>query len=243
MIRSLLRNLAKRRGYEILGYPRAYAAHRSLSGLLQQERINLVLDVGANEGQFVDELRASKYGGRIISYEPQASAHAKLCSRAEGDPNWTIAERTAIGSEPGSIELNISRNGVSSSILGMLPSHSEAEPESSYMGTEMVPIHRLDDICVLSAEDRAILKIDVQGYERQVLQGAPIVLSNCRAVIAEMSLVPLYDGQMLAKELWDLLLAQGFEAWSLEPGFRDPETGRMLQFDGIFVRGKGGPLA
>ena len=87
-----------------------------------------------------------------------------------------------------------------------------------------------------SPADRVLLKIDVQGYEAQVLEGAPRTLAACRAVVTEMSLVPLYKGQMLVREMWDALVSAGFEAWSLEPGFRDPRTGRMLQIDGLFVK-------
>jgi hypothetical protein len=118
----------------------------------------------------------------------------------------------------------------------MLPSHSKAEAHSAYVGSERVPVNRLDDICSLSANDRVVLKIDVQGYEKQVLEGAPRVLGACRAVMIEMSLLPLYEGQVLARELWDLLVSKGFAPWSLGPGFCDPVTGRMLQFDGVFVR-------
>jgi FkbM family methyltransferase len=236
MFKGLVRSVAKRYGYEILGYPRAYEAHRSLAGLLRQQQVNLVLDVGANAGQFAGELRASGYAGRIVSFEPLAVAHAQLRKHAEGDPDWSVAERTAVGAAAGVVEINVSGNSVSSSILEMLPSHSEAEPESSYMGTETVPVNRLDDLYPVAPGDRVLLKIDVQGYERQVLEGARSVLQSCRAVISEMSLVPLYDGQVLARDMWALLVAEGFEAWSLEPGFRNPETGRMLQLDGVFAR-------
>jgi len=236
MLKNLIRNVAKSCGYEILGPSRAYATERSLAGLLRQQQINLVLDVGANAGWFADDLRASGYKERIVSFEPLASVHAQLRNRAVGIPNWTIAERTAIGAETGSVEIHISGNSVSSSILDMLPSHSEAEPQSSYVGSETVPVNRLDDLCPLSPADRVLLKIDVQGYERQVLEGAPRILGACYAVITEMSLSSLYEGQMLASELWSLLSAQGFEPWSLEPGFRHPVTGRMLQIDGTFVR-------
>ncbi len=235
MLRGFVRDLAKRCGYEIMGYPRAFATSRSLNGLLHQEQINLILDIGANTGQFAGELRAGGYNGRILSFEPQALAHAQLRRQSEGDANWTIAERTAIGAEAGSVEIHISGNSVSSSILDMLPSHSEAAPQSNYVSTESVSVNRLDDLCTLTSVDRALLKIDVQGYERPVLDGAQQVLGSCRAVIVEMSLVPLYEGQVLAKELWDLLAARGFEAWSLEPGIRHPQTGRMLQLDGVFV--------
>jgi hypothetical protein len=70
----------------------------------------------------------------------------------------------------------------------------------------------------------------------QVLQGAERVLQSCDAIICELSLVPLYEGQELAKDLWDFLAKEGFEAWSFEPGIRDGKTGRMLQLDGLFVR-------
>jgi FkbM family methyltransferase len=236
MVKAYIKRLAKQYGYEILGPPLAFAAHQSLIGLIRQQEINLVLDVGANTGQFAGELRASGYAGRIMSFEPLAAAHQQLTRQAASDVNWTIADRTAIGAMPGSVEIHVSGNSVSSSILDMLPTHSEAEPQSIYVGTESVPVNRLDDLCSLTPADRVLLKIDVQGYERQVLDGAQRVLGSCRAVISEMSLVPLYDGQVLARDLWDLLAAQGFETWSLEPGFRDPRTARMLQLDGVFVR-------
>jgi FkbM family methyltransferase len=236
MLKSFIKNSAKRRGYEILGPSRAFATERSLAGLLRQQRVNLVLDVGANTGQFADELRASGYTGRIVSFEPLTSAHSELCRKAVAYSNWTIADRTAIGAEAGSIKIHISGNSVSSSILDMLPRHSEAAPQSIYVSSETAPVNRLDDLCTLASDDRTLLKIDVQGYERQVVEGAQHTLGTCCAVICEMSLSPLYEGQSLAMELWALLAARGFEPWSLEPGFRDPVTGRMLQLDGFFVR-------
>lgn len=236
MLKGFVKSLAKRCGYEILGPLSAYATQRSLVGLLRHEQIDLVLDVGANSGQFVDELHKSGYSGRIVSFEPLSSAHARLCDKAAAVTNWTIADRTAIGASKGSVEIHVSGNSVSSSILDMLPSHSEAEPNSIYIGSETVPVNRLDDLYTPAPSDHILLKIDVQGYERQVLEGAPGVLGTCRAVITEMSLVPLYDGQMLAKELWEVLVANDFVPWSFEPGFRHPETGRMLQIDGVFVR-------
>jgi FkbM family methyltransferase len=236
MLKDFAKSFAKRCGYEILGSGSAYAAHRSLAGLLRQEQINLVFDVGANTGQFAEALRTFGYNGRIISFEPLASAHALLCSKSKNIPNWTIANRTAIGSAKGYVDIHISGNSVSSSILDMLPLHLAASPQSIYVGSETAPINRLDDLCDLSRDDRALLKIDVQGYEKNVLEGATRVLTACRAVHCEMSLLPLYEGQILAMELWSLLAAKGFEPWSLEPGFRDPVTLRMLQVDGAFVR-------
>jgi len=236
MLKAITRRAAKELGYEVLGRGESFAAQKTLMGLLQQKEINLVLDVGANIGQFVQGLRQAGYRERVVSFEPQASAHAQLQAIAASDPKWTIANRTAIGAVSGVITMHTSGNSVSSSILTMLNSHREAAPESDYVGTESVQINRLDDIFVVTAQDRVMLKVDVQGYEQQVLNGAPNILASCHALIVEMSLIPLYEGQVLARQMWDLLDEAGFEIWSLEPGFRNPHSGRLLQMDGLFVR-------
>jgi hypothetical protein len=114
----------------------------------------------------------------------------------------------------------------------MLASHSDAAPEANYIGAESVQMNRLDDLCKLAPQDRALLKIDVQGYEKPVLDGAQQVLARCSAIVVEMSLLPLYEGQILARQLWEFLDSAGFEAWLFEPGFRNPHSGRLLQMDG-----------
>jgi len=235
MLTSFVKGLAKRCGLYVgrlsVKYP-----ERSLEGLLRKQGINLVLDVGANTGQFASELRGLGYRGRIISFEPLGSAYSVLSAKAASDPLWTIAERGAVGAENSSIEIHESGNSYSSSVLPILSSHVEAAPDSAYVSTEMVPVRRLDDLWTPAADDRVLLKIDVQGYEAYVLSGAPRTLANCSALITEMSVVPLYEGQTLAKELWDRLVEEGFEVWSLEPMFREPGSGKMLQMDGFFYR-------
>ena len=235
-LRGLIRSFAKSGGYEILGPTRAHAADHSLARLMERERINLVLDVGANAGQFAVGLRENGYRGRIVSFEPLAAVHTLLRKRAAGDSAWIVPDRTAVGSETGSLEINVSGTHASSSLLPMLSSHTHAVSESAYIGRETVPVARLDDLWTGSHSERTLLKIDVQGYEPQVLDGAVRLLSECRALSIEMTLVPLYEGEMLALQLWQRLAAEGFEMWSLEPGFRHPASGRLLQADGIFVR-------
>ncbi len=235
MLKKILKNLIKRCGYELLGRGRSHAAHRSIAALIQQEQINLVLDVGANMGQFVDELRELGYHGRVISFEPLSSAHNKLKEHAAKDANWTVWDRTAIGTQAGSVEIYIAGNSASSSILGMLPSHSEMAPESRYVGVETTQVSALDDLYTPLPTDRVLLKIDTQGYEKQVLEGAQRLLKDCRVIMTEMSFVPLYANQIMAKELWNLLENQGFEVWALEPCVRHPRTQRLMQVDGVFV--------
>jgi FkbM family methyltransferase len=205
--------------------------------LFSQLHIDLIVDVGANTGQFAHHCRAAGYRGKIISFEPTAAAHAALLHSAASDPLWTVADRMALGATGGETEIHIARNSYSSSILPMLDAHLSAAPNSAYLQTEKVPLRRLDDVLAANAFDRTIfLKLDVQGYESHVLAGAPRLLAHTAAVQLEMSLLPLYEGETLMPQMHAKLAAQGFDLWDIEPSFRDQDTGRLLQIDGIFTR-------
>jgi Methyltransferase FkbM domain len=122
----------------------------------------------------------------------------------------------------------------------MLTRHQDAFPPANYVGTEQVPIHRLDSVAsdVLRPNDIALLKIDVQGFEKQVIAGGNSTVNDrCAGVQLELSFVPLYEGGMLIREALDLVDSLGFTLAGLLPGFTDPRNGRMLQADGIFFRG------
>jgi FkbM family methyltransferase len=234
MLKRIIRSLAHSSGYEISSLESAQAHRRCVSTLLKEGQVNLVIDVGANCGQFAGWVREIGYRGSLLSFEPLLEAHERLSKAARGDPFWTVAPRMALGDKPEEIDIHVSGNSVSSSILPMLLTHQEAEPGSAYIQTEKVQINRLDDVCQLLPENRILLKVDVQGYEKSVLDGAARVLNYCRAIIVEISLVPLYEGQTSAVELWNHLVNLGFQAFDLSPGFREQRSGRMLQMDGVF---------
>jgi hypothetical protein len=101
-----------------------------------------------------------------------------------------------------------------------------------------VPLGRLDTIApaYLAGARSVFLKIDTQGFEAAVLEGATTLLGQCRAVQLEMSLVPLYEGQQLWPYFVELLQSRGFAMWTVLPGFVDPATGRTLQMDAVFAR-------
>ncbi|HKC27869.1 MAG TPA: FkbM family methyltransferase [Jatrophihabitans sp.] len=204
---------------------------------MHQHGIDTVVDVGANTGQFAELLRRSGFTGRIHSVEPLQSAYDKMTAVARRDPLWTL-QRAAVSAEPGTLVMNVSGNSVSSSVLPMLDRHANAAPEAQYVGQEQVVATTVDEI--VSAYDlepeRALLKVDVQGYEREVLEGAAKTLSAFRGVRTEMSLVPLYEGQALMPEIVDHLGQHGFDLWFVEPGFTEPDTRRLLQLDGVFFR-------
>ncbi len=200
--------------------------------------VDLVVDVGANEGQFVGWMRDRGYTGRIVSFEPQRRVFEICRARWKGDPRWTGFHR-ALGEESGEMQMHVAGNSVSSSLLTMLDSHVEALPESAIVATEAVTVSRLDETLgpeVLRNADRIYLKMDVQGFERNVLRGATGILDRIAFIELELSLVPLYSGQVLLPEMMNDVAALGFTPVALEPGFTSTLDGRMLQMDGLFVR-------
>ena len=84
-------------------------------------------------------------------------------------------------------------------------------------------------------EKSIFLKIDVQGHEKEVLKGVMGNLSSIKAVQIELSLIPLYSNQETYLYYFNFFLSHGFVVWNLESGFREPDSGRLLQFDVLFV--------
>jgi FkbM family methyltransferase len=234
-VRSWVRSHA---GLDVQRYPQSDPLH-GLSLLLGHLEIDLVIDVGANDGGYAGALRRLGYGGQIVSFEPLSEPFARLRAAAEGDTRWEVV-RSAVGDDEGEIVIHVAGNdGASSSALPMLETHLNAAPGAAYVTDETVPLHRLDGLLADRVEGRrCFLKMDVQGFEHAVLDGATGLLSGGRVlgVQAEMSLVPLYEGSMLWRETVDRMSGSGYELASLIPGFTDPTSGRLLQADGVFVR-------
>jgi FkbM family methyltransferase len=205
---------------------------------LERFNVDQLFDVGANVGQFASGLRSVGYKGRFVSFEPLSAAHRILSEVARRDRRWQIHPRSAIGNHDGEIAINIARNSVSSSLLSMTEAHRAASRSSDYIGTERVPILRLDSIApeYLAESNRAFLKIDAQGYEWEVLDGAKNTLPRLQGVLCELSLVPLYEGQRLWLDIIQRLESEGFTLWSIRQVFVAPRDGRSLQLDAAFYR-------
>lgn len=237
-LQNLIRQTANRFGIDIRRHHPEASEFGRLSSMLAHHNINLVLDVGANTGQFAKSLRAAGYTQQLVSFEPLSTAHAYLLKASRNDAQWKIAPRSAIGDRDGEIEMHIAGNSVSSSVLGMLDKHASAAPASAYVGTENVPLSRLDTLALgyLRPGTVPFIKIDTQGYEDRVLDGAGELLAEARGLQLELSFVPLYEEQKLFDDLVERLRTLGFAIWAFWPGFCDPRSGRMLQVDATFFR-------
>jgi FkbM family methyltransferase len=240
VLRSILRPALRRAGFDVVRYDPLSSPHERRGALALNHHVDLVLDVGANDGPFARDLRAAGYRGRIVSFEPQSIAFASLQQAAAADPLWDC-RRIAVGSRDGHAVLNVAANSSSSSLLEMSPLHLASAPESRYVGEERVEVRQLDTLYeeLLRPDDRVYLKVDVQGGELDVLRGAERVIAQASLVEAELSFVPLYEGAPRFDEVIDYLADRGFGVLSIEPVFVDPLDGRLLQVDAIFGR----PLA
>jgi FkbM family methyltransferase len=234
-IKYLFRHFLRRLGRDLVVYNHIHHSMARRAKLIETYGIDMVVDIGANAGQYASGLREHGYKGDIVSFEPLSEAYSRLKLWADQD-GQAVAVNSAIGDSEGVIEFNVAANSTSSSVLDMLPSHSDAAPYSQIQGKEQVAITRLDSVFdkYNSPQHKTLLKIDTQGYEMSVLAGAEATLGKVRALQIEMSFVPLYEGQALFHEVYAYLINKGFRMVDIDPMFIHPDTGEVLQVDGFF---------
>ncbi len=222
-------------GIEIVKYPTTDLDRRIK--LLQHYQIDVILDIGANIGQYGGEMRNLGFKGDIISFEPMKEAFSKLQKNAAGDPKWKVFN-CSIGERDGESTLNIAKNSVSSSLLENLPQLTDSAPEARFIKKETIDIRKLDSIFDdLNLKNKNIyIKIDTQGYEEMVLKGAKNSLEMVKGIQIEMSLIPSYQGAVTFDSMKTFLNSLGFNLMALENGFYDPKTGKQLEIDGVFYK-------
>ena len=235
------RNLARRRGYEVM---RVAGGHRAesllalhLDKVFAHLDIDLVLDVGARVGDYGLWLRHNGYQGRIISFEPVSTSFATLQERADADGNWQ-ALNMALGSADGEAEINVSRQTYFSSFLEPNAyAVDEFEQGVEIERTELVQVRRLDQILpeVLSGRRaRTYLKMDTQGWDLEVLRGATEVLDQVLALQSEVSVKPIYGGMPPFEESLSEIGALGYELSGLFPVNLDSAL-RVVEFDCVCI--------
>lgn len=238
-IKIFIQRILRKLGLEVQRFENAHVEHQVLKQVLRWTGAQIVLDVGANVGQYGDLVFDTGFTGSVISFEAIPAVHQKLSAHAERKSRrWTVAPCAALGSRGGQIAINVSANFVSSSVLAMRAAHLEAAPESRYVQQQTVTLQRLDELAreLLPPGGQLLLKVDTQGYEMEVLKGASGLFPRTVAIQLELSLLPLYENAPTFMELITFVQSSGFELFSIVPGFRDPRSGRLLQADGFFVR-------
>jgi FkbM family methyltransferase len=243
--KGFVKRTLARMGFYLERFPRTNTLDAHLLRLFATLEINCVLDVGAYRGDYGRQLRALGYRGRIVSFEPIAENYAHLAEQCRRDRDWQ-AHQLALGVEEGSKTINVLSGSTFTSFLQ--PSGYGREQFATKMQlerTEVVTVKRLDslfDACVAGIDrPRVLLKMDTQGYDMLVLEGAGRRLDEVRAVQTELSVQPLYEG--MSTDLTTALPAlreRGFELSGLYPISWDPRDGLcVVEFDCLLCRPAG----
>lgn len=193
-----------------------------------------VLDVGANRGQFTLACRLAQLGVPVVAFEP-IPAEAAIFRQVHGKQPKVRLIESALGETKGTATLHLSKSVDSSSLLPIGKKQTELFEDTVEVGTITVPVQQLDELAGhWTGRTRQLLKLDVQGYELNVLRGAVETLRSCAYVYAECSEVALYEGQALRHEVDAFLSEQGFMEHSRSNEFvRD---GQLIQADYLFRR-------
>jgi FkbM family methyltransferase len=232
--KSRLQSLGRKLGLEIrLNAPAARDDLR-LAQMLIENEVELVIDIGANRGQFAIALFHAGFTGRIVSFEPVPAAHSALSENACAfGPRWSVAPAMALSDAEGMASFRLTSAETTSSLLEL--SEANSITDDGYVEKIEVPIRRLDNLIGDLGLDQQswFLKIDVQGGEALVLAGAEKALSLAKGLVVELSTDELYNGQPLAFEMLAFFRERGFDLHDIIPGYRDPGTFRLLQFDAV----------
>lgn len=206
--------------------------------LLKEYKIDLILDIGASSGYWAGSIRANNYKHRIISFEPQDRAYNEMANEANSDPNWDVI-KVALGDNDEIASFYLSTHAESSSLSQMLQSHKEAFAASQNINEKIqVSVRKLDTLLpnLLRNEVNIFAKIDVQGFEQKVLNGANESLKKIKMLQLELSFKKLYADDVLFHEIYQYMNNMGFHLIHISPGFKNEQTDELLQVDAIFAK-------
>jgi FkbM family methyltransferase len=220
-----------------------YQQAHHLAWLLRDLKINCVLDVGANRGQFASRLRAGGYRGRIVSFEPVGHVFADLERAAAGDPEWVV-HRLALGEEDASSEIHVDERALSS----LLPASEfgrEWKPRMGTATTETILVRRLEDVWDDAVrglpQPRVLLKLDTQGFDVPAFRGAGDRIPDIAAVQTEVSVTPIYDGMAPMAEHLAVFVDAGFTLSGMTPVSYAFGSLQAIEFDAVLVRPEQAP--
>jgi FkbM family methyltransferase len=206
--------------------------------MLRLYRVDAVFDIGANTGQSGAYFRLNGYAGQIVSFEPVEHLFVQLQARAASDPQWHC-EKVALGKFAGKAYINVSGGHAgASSLLESTENVTLNAPDQRAVRKEAVEVVTLDDMLAkhYPRGERCFLKIDVQGYEKAVLEGGLQSLNRVVGLKIELSLVENYKGETLLADMLPFLYGLGFRPVSFENGWSNPRTGELYQLDCILFR-------
>jgi FkbM family methyltransferase len=236
-MKRFLKKIFRATGYDITGFSPKFHASARKPYLLKSMGLDVFFDIGANQGQFATWLRMNGWVGKIHSFEPGSQAFSELKLKTDRDRKWE-AHQLAIGSRQGNLDLHVSKDLFSSSLKTPTDINIGTCPAVKTDFSEMVIVKTLDQIVeeILPNAGAIAVKIDVQGHESEVLEGASMALRHCKLLILELSLKELSHDQKLLHEILPLLYSHGFYLSVMEPCHEDFSNLEILQLDAWFLK-------
>lgn len=237
--KDIVRKIINTFGIDVVRYPTYDMVN--VKNILNTLDIDLILDVGANIGQYVKFIRQSGYEKNIISFEPLKVEYQKLIEKNSKDTQWT-GYNIAFGDEDGNHIINRSENSVSSSLLEPIKDFTIDKFEGIGIQTvakEEIKVSKLDTFFQDNPEllvRNIFLKMDVQGFEMEILNGGLNTLHQFKAIQIELNFNPVYHGSHNYESIVSFLKERNFKLIYLIPGFANPKTGELIESDGIFVK-------
>jgi FkbM family methyltransferase len=202
---------------------------------LIKQNINSVIDVGASEGGFATKFRGLFPEAKIYSFEPIPRSFKKLIKKFELDKNF-FAYNMALGNTTGELEFNRNEHIGASSFLEISKLHKDAHPYTQNYSKIKVGVNKLDNIFKPNnLTPNIILKLDVQGYEIEVLKGAEGLLKHIKFIYSEVCFNKLYEKQPLINEIVSFLKEKGFQISGIENISQSIKDGLFLNADAIFT--------
>lgn len=234
MIKKAIRKFLNSFGYEISKLDNVII-DISLGKWIHKLNIETIIDIGSNEGQFINGVNEILPGRKFFAFEPIKAMYEKLLENTK--TKNVKAFNMALSDENGSSEINVSKNFESSSLLNRAAILKKAYPESEYVRKETIQVGRLDDmLSVGDLKGNTLLKIDVQGFEHKVIAGGKKIIDAVAAVIIEFSYEPIYEGQWLFDETYRYFTDNGFKFIGMASQVSSKSVELPLYGDAIFVR-------
>lgn len=205
---------------------------------LKNMGIRTVIDIGANEGQFAEKIKKILPSARIICFEPLKEPFEKLQNKFESKSNFELYN-FALGNENSRKTIYRNEYSPSSSMLPMKDTHKKAFPFTEKEFEETIELRKLDDFLKSSEVEKPLLvKIDVQGFEIDVIRGGAEIIRNTDIIIIETSFVELYENNPLFDDIYKSLLSFGFIYSGMFEQLNSPIDGKPLQQDSVFIKSK-----
>ncbi len=244
-MRLLIRKFLQKYGYDIVKLHPKYVPNQLESATilhenkwLQELNFATIIDIGANEGQFSERMRLLFPSAEIFAFEPLPDVYDTLVANFKTDANFK-AFNVGIGATEGVSIFHKNESTASSSFMPMANSHKENFNFAIQTEPIELKIETLDAVFSQTTFSHPLLiKLDVQGFESEVIKGGSAILAQADIIISELSFYELYTNQPLFNTIYKQLQALGFMYVGSIEQLHSPLNNKVLQADGVFIKQK-----